>query len=824
MLKILRTVRSTLIHFLVLLAVFILAIVLFARAMNQMTPNTSGSMSSATFPLVYMQNNGVSYNCLHGYAYEMDVSEIRDTVTILNASHELDILIQPFETNVDHVSYEVLTLDGKESLENTSVINLTQNGDYYETTLTIQNQILMNQEYMLKIQMSAGDRDVYFYTRLLLEDGLHLDEYLDFVTGFYEKCVNKTDQTSLGLVVEPDETTGTSQTLATMNIHDTVSQLMWGSLNPQINYKPTPSLVDINGTTASFVLTYRICAVDEDNVTSIYNVKEFYRLRYTDSRVFLLDFTRSTDELLNQDRQVLGPSGINLGITGGDVDYLFSETKNVVAFVQEDELWSYVAGSGVLTRVFSFQEDTDIDYRDFYDKNAIKILRVSDAGDIWYIVSGYMNRGEHEGENGVAIYQYDEASTSSKELMFIRTMEAYDSLKLDIDALSYLTEDGQYCYVLLEDIIYRINMETGEYEQLISGIKSGCYTSSESNRYFSYLKEGKRYGSKTLVTIDLETEELRENSCAASECIRQVCFLGNDLVYGVAKTSDISLNSSGVEIFPMSSLSIVNVDGEIIKEYAYSGIYVMDVEASDNMLLLTRAIKSDEGFSEAADDTIVNTNTEESIEYGLSTEVDEVRQAQILLRVGTAITDEAQQVVNGKFANEAESVVIGIPVNTEKEKLYYVYAGGSLESSWPTPTEAIEHADEMVGVVINDEKEYVWERGNKDDEASISLDKIPDIVRTGTMDVAVLEASLGKVVLDLTGCTLDQVLYFVSEGRPVIAGTEDGSVIITGYDDYGNLILLNPGEEETYYCGPNDSLEMFEAAGNRFVTYLNTDL
>lgn len=200
--NILKTVRNLVIHVVVLLLVFVIAVYVFARVLNQATPNTSEAMASATFPLVYMQDDGVSYNCLHGYAYEMDVNYIRDTVTILDASHELDILIDPFDSNVESLSYEVLTLDGSESLENTSVLNLTTNDDgCLEATLTIQNQMLLNQEYILKIQVSAGGREIYFYTRLLLEDGLHLDEYLDFVTGFYAKCVNKTDQDSLGGVL-----------------------------------------------------------------------------------------------------------------------------------------------------------------------------------------------------------------------------------------------------------------------------------------------------------------------------------------------------------------------------------------------------------------------------------------------------------------------------------------------------------------------------------------------------------------------------------------------------------------------------------------------
>ncbi|MCD7884194.1 MAG: hypothetical protein LUI87_10910 [Lachnospiraceae bacterium] len=823
--NLLKTVRNMIIRVLVLLVVFVAAVYVFARLLNQETPNTSETMADATFPLVYMQDDDVSYNCLHGYAYEMDVNYIRDTVTILDASHELDIKIQPFNTNVESVSYEVLTLDGSESLENTSVINLTEDDDgYLNATLTIQNQVLLNQEYILKIQVSAGARNIYFYTRLLLEDGLHLDDYLDFVTGFYAKCVNKTDQDSLGVVVEPDDTTGTSQTLSSMDIHDTVAQLMWGSLNPSIYYKPTPSLVDINGTTASFVLNYCISAVDEDGVTTLYRVKEFYRLRYTDTRVYLLDFTRTTDEIFNTDREVLQSEGINLGITDGDVEYLFDDDKNYVAFVQENELWTYDIDGGKLSKVFGFLQEEEMDYRDFYDQHNVKILSVGENGDVWYVVSGYMNRGDHEGENGIAFYHYENSSATSEELLFVRTMEAYDSLKLDIDALAYLTDDGEDCYILLENTVYRIDLATGDYESVITGVNSGCYTSSDSNRYFSWLVEGERYDSQTLRTMDLETGETRDVVCGTGERIRQVCYMGENLVYGLALLTDIDSSAEGSEVFPMHELVIVGEDGENIKEYTPSGSYVVGAELSNNMLTLSRVTKTDGEYVETTADTIVSTDTEDSVEYGLSTETDDVKQTVILLRVGATITDTNPQVVTGKFASDSGAAAVEIPVNEEKEQLYYVYAGGSLDSSWPTAAEAILRADEMVGVVINGAKEYVWERGNQQDEASISLDDIPDIVKTGTMDVDTLEAALQKDVVDLTGCTLEQVLYFVSEGKAVIAATETGSVIITGYDDYGNLILLNPGETETYYYGPNDSLELFEAAGNRFISYLNTDL
>ena len=820
----LKTVKNAVVHVLILLLVFIGAVVLFEKLINQSTPNSAQDMENSTFPLVYMQNKGVSYNCLHGYAYEMDVTNIRDTVTVLGDSHELDIQIQPFSSNVESVSYEVLSLDGTESLENTKVVQLTEESNYLTATLNIQNNMLLNQEYILKLQVTAGGRDVYFYTRLLLEDGLHLEAYLNFVSGFYEKCVNKTDEATLGSAVEPDETTDQKNTLAEMDIHSSVNRLMWGSLNPQIFYKPTPSLVDINGTTASFVLDYRISAINSEGTTELYNVKEFYRLRYTDTRVFLLDFTRSTDEIFSAEGTVINSKGINLGVTSQNVEFAIDEKSKVAAFVQEDELWTYQINAGRMTRVFGFPQKENMDYRDFYEKNNIKILRVDSDGNVWFCVSGYMNRGRHEGENGIAVYYYEDASATVEEILFVKTMESYDMLKLDIGSLAYITENAQDFYLLLQGMIYRIDLTTREYERVVDGVNTVCYTVSESNRYVAWLKEGARYDSQTLYRMDLETGAVQEITCDADDRIRPVAFIGEDLVYGVAHTSDMDMTHEGSELFPMYRLTIVGSDGEERKNYEPGNAYVLSVEQSENMLVLSRVTRTENGYEETTEDHIVSTNTDEEVATGTTTQVSSVKGSEVILRLGTTLRDTTVQTVNAKLLTDGAASEISIPTNKNREKLYYVYAGGSLESVWTTAAEAIRRADEKVGVVINDEKEFVWERGNRAETAKISVDKIPQAIQNGVTNLDTLESQLGKVVIDLTGCTLEQVLYFVGNRHPVLAWTGTEAVIITGYDDYGNLILLKPGETETYFYGPEDSKTMFEAAGNQFMTYLNTDL
>ena len=812
--------RNRILHVVFLVLVFITALYGFERLINQAAPVIVEGMQSSTFPLVYMQNNGVSYNCLHGYAEEMDVTQIRDTVTILPADHTLQIQIQPFDAGVEEVSYEVITLDGAETLENTTVVKMTEEGGYLYATLQLQNSMRMEQEYMFKLRVNAGGRDIYFYTRLILEDGLHLSAYLDFVTGFYEKCVNRSDETGLGTYVEPDESSGNETTLASMDIHAAVNQLMWGELYPQIYYKPTPSLVDINKTTASFVLEYRISSVGETGITEIYNVKEFYRLRYTDTRIFLLDFTRTTDELFSPERNVLVDNGLNLGITGMDVEYMFDENKRVAAFVQENELWTYQYRENKLTRIFGFPQSENMDYRDFYDKNDIRILRVNAEGDVWFAVSGYMNRGVHEGENGVGIYYFEDASASVEELAFARTMEAYDLLKLDLDALSYITLNGNYAYLFVDETLHRVDLYDGSWAAVASGVRNDCFAGSDGGRFFAWLEEGERFTSKTLHVIDMETGNIRDIQAGDGDYIRPVCFMGEDLIYGYAHETDLDLAHAGSEVFPMYRLEIENPAGESIKTYEPTGIFVRSVCEEDNMLTLDRVVRTKTGYAATAEDHIVSTDVEDAVRYGLSTRVTDKRQTEIILRVGNVDTSDNPQTVICRIVSTADSKTVTLPAAEDQESLYYVYAGGVMDSFFNDAASAVRRADETVGVVINEEKAFVWERGNRTTTKRMKPEEVPPAFLAGTMDIAQLEEQMDTEVLDLKGCTLDMVLYFVGQGRAVLAATPTGMVTIVGYDEY-NVILMDPGSDETYYGGLNDSTAMFEDANNAFLSYMN---
>ena len=809
-------------HVLFLAALFVVSVLFFSRMINQTTPDEALAMESSTFPLVYMQRKGVNFNCLHGYVREMDASALRESITPLQSDRSIDIQIQTYSSTIDSVSYEVLSLDGKEQLENTKVIKLETDNDIVRAKLTLQNRMLMNKEYILKIRLVTGGRSIWYYTNVVLADGLHADEYLNFVIGFYDKTVNKSDLGTVAAAVEPDETTDAEATLAYMDIHDSVDQLTWASLNPQIYYKPTPQICEINTNTASLRTEYRIASVNEDGRTEIFNVKEYYHVRFTDSRVFLLNFERTTDEVFDPENSVLDKRGIILGITDKDIEFKSDPKRRIVAFVQENELWTYENATSRLTQVFSFPQKENMDYRDFYDASSIQVLRVSTGGDVWFTVSGYMNRGDHEGDNGIALYYYEASTDMVEEKLFLESSESWGLLEKDAEMLSYVTEDEQWFFALIEERVYRVRLSDRTVDVIAENVHNNCCASSADNRYFAYLAEGEEYASAALRVLDLEnTDKPLEYKAGEGEYIRPLCYMDQDLVYGLARQDDIAIATLDSGLFPMYSLHIVDGEGNELKNYEPSDTWVTDITVSDAQIALTRKTKNEEGnaFIDTSADQIVGTGTEDLAAMGTATMQTTRKQTEVILRVGSSISDTTPDIVRSKIVSYESSRKVTVQSNPQPEKLCCVYGSGKLYRRYSQAREAIAAADRLLGFVTDDLGNYMWIRGNRDVTAQINVDRIPRELRTGITDAAQLSQETGMDFYDLTGCQLDQVMYFISRGYPVAAVGEKGPVLIVGYDEF-NTHLLDPGSDEWYYYGLEDSKAMFEAKGNIFTAYL----
>ncbi|MEE1032781.1 MAG: hypothetical protein U0L12_11690 [Ruminococcus sp.] len=814
--------KKWLIRISVLLLLFLTSVGVTAVLINQEKTVGVRKMEDPTLPVMYMEVADVVVNPMYGYAQQMEQQYMRDSITPLVNGREVSMILDLMNSHVESVGYEVSTADGTEVIETVILSGLEEDKGKIKKVFQLETPILMNQEYTLRFDVTLENgKTYYYYTRILQRAGVNVEDYLEFAQEFYQKCFNSESTSDLAAYLEPDATE-TNSTYTSLNIHSSYDRVTWGNMNIALEQKAIPVIKDLNETTCSISMDYVLSDQKEEGAPDYYNVTDFYRMRNTQSRVLLLDFERSTQEIYDGENVELTSNGINLGIVDRTVQYQSNVNADIAAFVIEGELWSYNRSANKMTRVFSFNGD-ELDCRENLQEHGIKVVRVEESGDIDFVVYGYMNKDVHEGEVGIAVYHYGAELNQLEEELFIPMKASYEYIKNDMEVLSYVSKDD-VLYMLLEDSLYQISIKDRTYSIVKEGILPDCYVVSKSQASIAWTNEMSEYGSTSVTVMNLDSGESYQVQAGEGQKMKALGFMNEDFVYGLANDTDIVTDTAGNTTFAMESVRIERFGGEVIKEHKEDGVWVSGVYLQEGLLELFRVKWEDGAYVELSSDHIMNnlqTNTENVSMRLITTER---KATQIGLDFEKTISTTKVLYVESNLVEQGETPTVELGQVRQENNIYYVYAKGGLDSTWVKAGDAILRADSQMGVVLNRQQQYVWERGNRDDSHLVNKEEVPSIILSGTIDEDTLQQSLGDeyTVLNMTGCTLDSVLYQVSKGNPVVAKVSDTvNVVIVGYNSL-NTILYYPATGEQGYFGIQDSTNMFERAGNVFIGYMDS--
>ena len=195
-------------------------------------------------------------------------------------------------------------------------------------------------------------------------------------------------------------------------------------------------------------------------------------------------------------------------------------------------------------------------------------------------------------------------------------------------------------------------------------------------------------------------------------------------------------------------------------------------------------------------------------------------QTQTRLTFAEGIENTEPQVITPNELVLSEPLTITLSGSGEGVK-YYVYGMGELEGIYDNAGNAIQAAADISGVVISSDQAYIWESGNRD--LAYSIEAEPFRTQDGETSLAACERYMEQYnahQVDLTGCTLDQVLYVINKGCPMIAMTDSShAILLTGYTRT-DITYIDPetGEEET--VSVNDMEDMVSGSGNAFIGYI----
>lgn len=825
------------------IAVFIITLFVSGSIYNKGNKEMTASMAQASLPLVHISTNGISYNYLHGLKQEMDGSFFRDTITPLGDGRTLSFVIDKYDNKIGKISFEVRSIDGTRLVESTRVNDYKEDADTIRATVTIKDLIEPGTEYNWILMLEVGDETIRYYTRIIDGNQYYTYEKLHFVMDFHDRTFDKERSDELATYLESNSK-GDNTTLNYVNIHSSLKQVTWADLKVAQVDEPQVSISEIEPQTASIRMNYRV-RTTEGKKKYEYNIVEFFRIRYTTDRTYLLDYERTMNQIFDPEADVYGGNKIMLGIRKSDVQMMESDGGSNLAFVNENQLFCYHAADRKIASLFSFYDGNDI--RSNYDNHAIKILSVDETGNVRFIVYGYMNRGRYEGNIGVQVCEYNGMLNTVEELVFIPYNKSYATLKTDMEQLSYINRNGIF-YMYLDGSILAINLMEQSCDEIAGNLQQRSFQVSDSDKMLVWQNSADAYDCTKLILMNLNTGETQEIKTGSGSRMLPLGFINEDLIYGVAQYDDIRTDFTGAVTFPMYIVYIQDEKGEVLKTYRQEGIYVTDASISDNLITLSRVVKESDGsYSATTDDQIVNNLVEES-GYN-SSEVVATQNYEKIVQLVLKNTMETKKLKKTKPLQVMfeGSRVIEVTIENPVSR-YYVYGKYGIEGTFTNAADAINLAYEISGTVVNHKGDYVWKRtarstrnqimaitGKASSEESSSLavcletilgfagsvKNVQPMLDNGKTIRQILEENLNDTtVLDLRGVSLDAVLYYVNQDIPVLATLEDGSaMLVIGFNEL-NVVVMNPENGTIYKIGMNDAAELFQQNGNEFVTYL----
>ena len=825
----------------VLLLVFIAALTGFSIILNQGTDDMTADMGSAKLPVISFEESGYSVNPLAGYTQEMDIPTMRDQILPISVGTSVTADIQGYQGKIHSFKYEIMTLDGKDVLKSETISEVSNT-----VKLELGDSISDGKEKVLRITLvTENEEKIYYYMRVVRAAEFNVQQCLEFAEYFHKTAM---EEGSIAELEDYYSTDGAPEGngLQRVTLASDLKNIGWRDLKVQTVGDIIWEIKESNETYTSVMLKYQVKAGEEEKQGDFYHVTEFFKVRFLRGRASLESYERTMNEVFEGKEKNFSKNGVLLGLTDDNVSYVTNEKGDHISFVQEREVWHYDKEENRISLLFSFADAENDDIRNYKDDHAVRILDMDGKGNTVFAVYGYMNRGEHEGQTGAAIYYYNIEDGYVQEKAFISSRNSGAIVQQRLSNLTYYNKTSNTLYAVFEGTLYRINLKTQEKEVIQEHLKEGQYVFSANGKYVAYQKNGNLKDADCIEVWNLEKEKNFLVEVPQEELIRPLGFVKEDIVYGVGRESDAGKDAAGEELIPFYKLEIRNGKNEVIKSYQVEGIYIRDAWVSDNMITMERAVKNGNGYKNTTQDSITNNEEKKEKEIQLEKISSKSKGFQMRLTDENGIADRNPKLLKPKQMLFERAVMIDFE-KAELEGSYYVYGLGKLQGIYDKAGIAIGKADTVRGVVVTSNQTKMWERGNR--MLSYQIEDIsPLAVNPGESSLSAClrqmfsyeqqnvnvqaELSKGKSVLDLlgeysggeavdlTGCTLEQLCYLVGKGTPVLAMTGmDRAILLTGYSE-DSFTYIDPSSGKKVTAEEKEVKKMTAGSQNAFYGYV----
>jgi len=772
-----RRLRFRLLLFFLLFAVALT--VWFALSLREQRKQREGErtyLAEPALPVVWAETLSRRMDVLRAYKNPTDADIAYDSLIILPEDRKLPLSVESGAVTVTGIRYEIRSTDLKDLIERTEITDWETQDKNVKVVLPIQNLVQPGTEYRLDLTVKTAEAgELHYYARILLDAAGRAGDFVALAEDFSNRNFDYDSAKENAVFLESGDG-GDNTSLGHVDLKSSFNQLTYGGLKLTITGEADFRLLEYNGNTAIVSRSFLASRDSEDQSQMQFEIEENFVMRKGPERIYLMDYTRTMHEIFLGDQSGFSGNKMYLGISeDGSVQAESSKGKRWKAVVSSGDLWLLDGARSLYTRIFSFRSGVDSGIRAGYRKHRLKILSLSDKGDIDFVLAGYMNRGEHEGEVGISLMHYDSAKSAVTEQAFIPSTESFEELWADMETLS-AESGGSMFYFKLGNAVYGLDLQSKEYIVLCADAAQSNLQVSASQEELAWQDTANRFGASTLVQMQVANRSRTNINAGTGQLLRPLGYLGHDLTVGLAEEGNTwDLNGITREL-PLSALEITDNYAKTPDptRYEENGVLLSDINVTGSRVHLEKLSKTgDHSFRVIGSDTIVSNSLEE-VAPRVLTENSAEKEKVYYTATPRGFQDRRARAAASDAVSFDSAPRMQVDKQSNDGARYEAYGQGKYLGRFQTAGEAINAAYESRGYVRADGSMLYCRAGT----ASARNIKNPEQSKD-----ALLSARQNGTALDLYGTDLRAALYFVANGMPLLAYSDGGApLILYGYD------------------------------------------
>ena len=762
-----------------------------------------------SLPVIMVLSEGKKLNVMYGHKSDSPEKLVNRSITLLPDDRNL-ILTLAEGKGVTSAFYEVRNVRENNLVERMEINLEKNNEDFQELILPIQNLIDKDTKYRLNIILTKNSEEIYYYTDIYWTDRTNVEAMIGFAEEFSDKTIDPKRSAELAPYVEvsPD---ADSSNLGYVNIQSTFRQITWNNMSVTLQGEKQIDIVELHGDLLTLELKYML---SDDNSEAVYNVKESIIVKWTDLKMYIMAYERTANQIFEPNEETISKKAISLGMLEEvPTDIMFSEDKKQIVFNGSGNVWLYSVDENIATSLFSLKGNEDI--REAHMEYGIKILSVDNYKNVDFLIYGYMNRGIHEGEVGVALYKYNADSNTLEEYLFIPSIRTYEMIKNDIDTLFYVNSNG-LCYLYFDGTVYAIDIVSCEYVVVAENVSEGRLAVNKKKDKIAWVKNDINNKGTEIEVLHIEAGNKKTIVSENGETLSVLGFVDDDIIYGKVKEEGLPRNNRKLLIY---DVKILDDNLEVQWEVKEDGKYIVSFKHNDDRTCELECVRINEAgeIENAASEVIIkNVETENINNISSQYTIDELRKKLYYIPISVSGLEtkplKVGHVVQLRTSNKANKILL--KENTNFEYMFLACRFGKIEGVYSEFYKAANKVYGVMGNVVSGKGEIIIWRGTRLSN------------RMNQYNLPIFEEGMNALdfigqmksedrIIEITGSNLMNILLFVSDRKAVVSESIDEILLIKGYDR-NNVTFVRVASNEEFKMSIEEAETYFDM-GNKLV-------